>query len=66
MDPTSLASALIGARIGELQLAVAAKMLRMNAGMEASVVKLIESAQQSTDSLANVTAGIGANLDISV
>ena len=66
MDPANLASAMIAARVGEVQLAVAAKMMRMNAGMEASVVKLIESAQQSMDPLANVAAGIGANLDISV
>jgi hypothetical protein len=66
VDPANLVSALIGARIGEVQLAVAAKMMRMNAGMEASVVKLIESAQQSMNPLANVAAGIGANLDISV
>ena len=66
MDPVNLVSALIGARVGELQLAVAARMMRMNAGMEASVVKLIESAQQCMDPLANVAAGIGANLDISV
>ena len=66
MDPANLASALIGARVGEMQLAVAAKMMRMNAGMESSVAKLIESAQQSMDPLANVAAGVGANLDISV
>ena len=63
MDPANLVSALIGARVGEMQLAVAAKMMRMNAGMESSVAKLIESAQQSMDPLANVAAGIGARLD---
>jgi hypothetical protein len=66
LDPTSLASALIGARMGEVQLAVAAKMMRMNAGVEEAVAKLIESAQQNLNPLANVASGVGATLDISV
>jgi hypothetical protein len=62
----SLATALIGARIGQVQMAVAAKMLRMDAENAASIVKVIEAAQQNMDRLANVAAGIGSNLDISV
>jgi len=49
-----------------MQLAVAAKILRMNAQAEQSVVQLIEAAQQNLDNLANVAAGIGTNLDITV
>src|SRR5438445_526698 len=49
MDDVSLASAFIGARTGEVQLAVAAKMLRMSADNAASVVKLIDAAQQSME-----------------
>jgi hypothetical protein len=41
-------------------------MLRMNADNAAEVVKLVEAAQQNFSSLANVAAGIGGNLDISV
>ena len=41
-------------------------MLRMNADAAQSVVKLIDAAQQNMDRLANVAAGIGENLDISV
>jgi hypothetical protein len=66
MDVGALAAALIGARVGQLQMAVAAQMLRMNADNAASVVKVIEAAQQSMDRLANVAAGVGGNLDISV
>jgi len=66
MDPASLASALIGAQVGRVQLAVAGKLLRMDAINEQSVVKLIDAAQQNMDRLANVAAGIGGNLDISV
>ena len=45
-------------------MAVAARMLRMNADAEASVVEVIDAAQQSMDRLANVAAGIGGNLDV--
>ena len=65
MDDVSLASAFISATIGQAQLAVAAKLLRMNADQEQSVVKLVDAAQQNLDRLANVAAGIGGNLDIS-
>jgi hypothetical protein len=66
MDVGSLASALIGAQVGQAQLAVAAKMLKMNADSANSVVKLIDAAQSNMDRLANVGAGIGTNLDVSV
>jgi len=66
MDPVALASAFIGAQVGRVQLAVAAKMLQMDAANEQSVVGLIDAAQQSIDRLANVAAGIGGNLDVSV
>jgi len=62
---SSLVSALIAARIGEIQLAVAAKMLRMNADAAASAIKLVDAAQQNADRLANVAAGIGTQLDVS-
>jgi hypothetical protein len=65
MDPTSLISALMGAQTGMMQLAVAASLARMNADQGASVVKLIDAAQQNFDPLANVAAGIGTNMDVS-
>lgn len=65
MDDAGLAAGLIAARVGQLQLAVAAKMLRMNAETAQSVVKLIGAAQQNVDRLANVAAGVGTNVDIS-
>ena len=46
-------------------VAVAAKILKMNADQEASVAKLLDAAQANISSLANVAAGIGGNLDIS-
>ena len=66
MDDVGLASAMIAARTGQVQLAVAAKMLRMNADNAADVAKLVDAAQGNINSLANVAAGIGGNLDVSV
>jgi hypothetical protein len=65
MDDAGLASAFIAARVGQMQMAVAAKMLKMNADSAQSAVELIDAAQQNIDRLANVAAGIGTNLDIS-
>ncbi len=62
----ALASALVGANVGRAQLAIAATMLRMNADSADQVAKLIASAQQNFDRLANVASGIGQNLDLSV
>jgi hypothetical protein len=66
MDIGSIASAFIAAQASQVQMAVAAKMLRMNADSSADVAKLLEAAQQNMKSLANVASGIGGNLDISV
>jgi len=48
MDPTSLITALVGAQTGMVQLAVAARLARMNADQGASVAKLIDAAQQTS------------------
>ena len=62
---TNLISAFIGAQTGMVQLAVAARLARMNADQASSVTKLIDAAQQNFAPLANVGAGIGTNLDVS-
>jgi hypothetical protein len=64
MDVGSIAAAFVAMQAGQLQQAVAAKMLRMNADASASVVKLLDAASQNFNSLANVASGIGGNLDI--
>lgn len=66
MDAASLAAAFVAARAGQVQLAVAAKMMRMNADSAQSVVALLEAGLANIDRLANVAAGIGGNLDVSV
>jgi hypothetical protein len=65
MDPTSIAAAFISAQVGQVQTAMAAKLLRMN-DQASNALKLIEAAQENFDRLANVAAGVGRNLDISV
>ena len=65
MDPTTLITALVGAQTGMAQLAIAARLERMNADQGASVAKLIDAAQQNIDPRANVAAGLGTNLDVS-
>ncbi len=56
MDIGALASAMIAARIGEVQLAVAAKLIRMDAQAAASAAQLIDAAEANVDRLANVAA----------
>jgi hypothetical protein len=65
MDDVSLASAFIAARMGQVQLAAAAKLMRMNAETARSAGQIIDAAQQNMDRLANVAAGIGTVVNIS-
>ena len=60
----SLVTAALGAQTGLTQLALAGSTLKMNTQNAASVVKLIDAAQQNMNSLANVAPGVGTNLDI--
>jgi hypothetical protein len=64
MDPVALASALAAAQMGNVQMAIAAKMVRMNADNAASIVQVLNAAQQNLTSLANVAAGVGQNLNV--
>ena len=66
MDVAALASAIAAAQTGQVQTAVAAKMMKMNANQDAAVAQLLAAAAQNGDRLANVAAGIGQNLDITV
>lgn len=64
MDIAALAAAFAGAQTAQLQLAAAAKMLRMNAQAEGAVVRVLEAAQENMKAL--VAEGLGGTLDISV
>jgi hypothetical protein len=61
----SLISAVVGSQTGMVQLALAARLARMNVDQGSSVAKLIDAAQQNFTSLANVASGIGINLNVS-
>ena len=65
MDPTSLVAAMVGAQTSAAQMALAAKMVRMNADAAGSIAQVIDAAQQNMQSLANVAAGVGQNVNIS-
>jgi len=64
MDTASLAAALVAAQMAKVQLAVAAKMARLDAQSGQSVANLLSAAEQNMDRLANVAAGIGTQVDI--
>jgi hypothetical protein len=66
MDIGALVTALVDAKVTGAQLAIAGKMLRINADAAASIVQLLEASQENLDRLANLATGIGGNLDISV
>ena len=66
MDVASIATAFIAQQAAQLQIAAAAKLLRMNAESGDDAAKLLAAAQQNFDRLANVASGLGANIDISV
>lgn len=64
MDVGALAAAFAGASTARLQMAAAAKIMKMNADAAASVAQVLEAAQDNMKAL--VAEGIGGNLDISV
>jgi len=64
MDIGALAAAFAGASTAKVQMAAAAKMLKMNANVQGAIVAVIEAAQDNMKAL--TAAGIGGNLDISV
>jgi hypothetical protein len=68
MDPASLVSAMIAARIGQAQIAAAARMMRQAESAQLqSVVQLLAAANASGDALAAaVQTGVGELVDISV
>jgi len=49
-----------------VQMALAAKMLKMNADSQGAIAQVLDAAAQNLNRLANVAAGVGQNVDISV
>ena len=64
MDPTSLISGLLAAQTARIQLAAAAKLLQTNSQSASDVDMLVTAAQQNADSLSNLAAGLGGNLNV--
>jgi hypothetical protein len=65
MDMMNMVSSMLAAQAGNRQMQVAATITKSNADAEKSaVLTLLDAAQQSAPSLANVGAGIGGNLDV--
>jgi hypothetical protein len=63
----SLVSGILAAQSGGMQMQVAATILKSNMDAEKSaVMTLLGAGQQNVSSLANVAAGIGGNLDVTV
>jgi len=66
MDMMAMVSSMLAAQNGALQTKVAATLMKQNMDAEKStVMTLLGAGQQGAASLANVAAGIGANLNIS-
>ena len=64
MEIAALAANFLAMQAGATQQAVAMKMMKMNLAAEASVVQTLLQPQASSP--ANLTSGVGGNLDISV
>ncbi len=65
MDMMAMVSGMLAMQAGNIQMQVAATLLKSNADSEKSAVQtLLGAAQQNIASLANVGAGIGGNLDV--
>lgn len=65
MDPASITAALVASQMSNVQMAVAAEMLRMNADNASAIVQVLDAAQKNLQGLANVAEGVGRNLNIS-
>lgn len=65
MDPASLAAGFMAAKAGQLQTAVAGKMMKMNADHSKEVVQMLEAGNANLQKLSNLASGVGGNLDIS-
>jgi len=65
MGVAGLAHAIVSSQGGLKQLQLAASFERMNADQGAAIAKLVDSAQASLKSLANVGAGLGGKVNVS-
>ena len=59
-----MVSSVLAAQAGNMQMQVAATMMKSNADAEKSAVMTLLGGAQQSMSLANVGAGIGSNLNV--
>lgn len=63
----SIAAAAAASSQAQVQMAVAAKIAKMNAGAERSVAQLLEASAENLKTVASATApGVGGVVDVSV
>lgn len=65
MDVGSLLSALVAARVAQMQLAAAAKIAKTEADSGGAVAKLVDAADQNTRPLSAAAEGLGRAVDVS-
>jgi|APFre7841882630_1041343.scaffolds.fasta_scaffold316858_2 hypothetical protein len=69
MDNTALVSSIVASIVGQVQSAVADKVLAaqlVQGGGSVAAVSLADTAQQNIDSLVNLSVGIGTHVDVKV
>jgi hypothetical protein len=66
MNPVALAAGFAAAQAAQMQMAVAAKIMKMNAESAQAVVALVEESQANIARLVSQSPGLGGSLDISV
>ena len=65
MSSTSLAAVMAGAQMSNTHMALAARVLKMNADAKGAIAQVLEAAQQNIQHLASLPAGVGQKLDVS-
>jgi hypothetical protein len=64
MDPVSLVSALMSAKMAQMQYAVAAKVIQSSPNGPKNALSIIAAAEGNADKLASAAQGLGQNIDI--
>lgn len=65
MDSVALVTALMSAKMAQVQYAVAAKVMKASPDGPQNALAILDAAQQNGDKLAAAAQGLGQNVDIS-
>jgi len=65
MDIGAVVSAMVAARVAQMQLAVAAKIAKTEADSGNAVAKLVDAADQNAQQLSAAAEGLGHAIDVS-